>query len=136
MTKIYYLNGGALLDPTNGVRMRIWLQLQMIYKCSRHDVLAASIVNDEFAYLVLDRTHSIKDLMSLCNVGELLISEQFLNTNYKISLFFGKVRITCLLNHDSIPVICDVDLLPLRAFIESMSTLSTPITPANVRLGI
>ena len=28
----------------------------MIYKCSKHDILAASSVNDEVAYLVLDRT--------------------------------------------------------------------------------
>ena len=110
----------------------------MIYKCSRHNVLAASIVNDEIAYLVLDQTNWIKDLMSLFGVGKLLITEHFLNTSYRIFMFFGKVRITCLVNHDSfvISVIHQIDLLPFRAFIGPMPRLSTPITLANPRLGV
>jgi len=141
MTYIHYIDRGALLDPTNGVRMRMWLrfQLEMICKCSKHDALAASIVNDEVAYLVLDRTPWIKDLMLLCGVRELLIAEQFLtNTSYIITLFFKKVRVTCFLDHDSsfISIIRDVDLLPLREIIGPMSRLYAPITLAIVKLGV
>ena len=114
---------------------RIWLcfKLQMSYKRSRHDV-------DEVAYLILDRIPWIKNLMSLCGVREFLIAEQFLNnTSYRISLFFGKVRIASFLDHDSssfISVIHDIDLLPLRTFIGFMFRLFTPIILANVRLDI
>ena len=35
-------------------------------------------------------------------MSKLLVAEQFLNnTSYMISMFFGKIRITCFLNHDS-----------------------------------
>ena len=127
MTYICYLDRGALLNPTNSVKMRTWLcfQLQIIYKCSRHDILTTFNVNNEVAYLVIDRTSSIKDLMSFC-VRELLVAEQFLNNkSYKISMFFGKVRIICFLNHDSISIICDVDLIPLKAVSYTHLTLPT-----------
>ena len=76
--------------------------------------------------------------MSLCGVGKFLIAEQFLNNiNYMISMFFSKIRIICFLIHDSfvIFIIRNVDLLPLRAFIGPMSSLSTPITLVDPGFG-
>ena len=46
----------------------------MIYKCSRHDVLAASVINDEVVYLVLDRASSVEDLEPEHSVKGLLIA--------------------------------------------------------------
>ena len=78
--------------------------------------------------------------MLLCDVEDLLIAEQFLNnTSYEISVFSDKVRITCILDHDSfvfISIIHNIDLLPLRTFIGPISRLSTPITLSDLGLGI
>ena len=52
----------------------------MIYKWSRHDVLATSIVDDEVAYIVLDRTSWIKDLMSLCGVENFWLQSKLWTT--------------------------------------------------------
>ena len=97
-------------------------------------------IDDKIVYFDLDRTPSIEDLMSLCGVRDLLIAEQFLNnTSYMITMFFGKVRITCVFDHESfifISIIRDVDLLPLRTFIELMFRLSTLIALSNTRFDV
>ena len=58
MTKICYLDGGASFDLPNSVRVMVWLRLylQVAYQYTRNDVLATSVVNDEVARLVFDRT--------------------------------------------------------------------------------
>ena len=57
LTQIRYLDMWALLDSANvvGMLMRLCLQFQVIYKCFRDDILAALIVNDQIADLILDR---------------------------------------------------------------------------------
>jgi len=112
----------------------------MIYKCSRYNIVAAYIVDDKVAYLVFDRTSWVEDLMSLCGVGDIWVAEQFLNnTSYEISMFFDKVRITCILDYDSfvfISIIRNADLLPLRTSIRRMFRLSTLITLADPGLSV
>ena len=79
-------------------------------------------------------------MMLLCGVGVLLVVKQFLNdTSYGISTFFDKVRINCILDYDFfvfISMFRNIDLLPLRTFIRSMSKLSTRITLVDPEFGV
>jgi len=57
LTQICYLDTWTFLDPPNviGMMIQLCLYFQVIHKYSRDDILAAFIVNDKIAYLILDR---------------------------------------------------------------------------------
>jgi len=106
-------------------------------KCSKDDILAASIVNDKIADLILDWTPWIENLMSLHGVGDLLPAKHFLNnTNNKIVMFFDEIRILRLCLNQHIFIVCYINGPPLRALIRYVSRFATPVTLANLRFGV
>ena len=72
--------------------MRLCLYFQVTHKCSRDDILSASIVNNKIADVILDRTPWIENLMR--GIGDVLATKHFLNnTSDEIAMFFDEIRI-------------------------------------------
>jgi len=117
----------------------MWNYLQMIYKCSSYDVLAASIVDDKVTSLSLTKQLSRRFDIAVCfrrSSGCRVISESH---KLRYFIFFGKVRVFRLsfnLHLVFFFLVRHINLPPLWALIRFVSKFVTPIKLIDPRLGV